>query len=94
MNSKAILALAAVAAIASGAARAGEVDTYVHSDAVVSSQVTRAQVQATAKGVQPHGEEAVFAAAPGASSVDAKVLRTEAAQAQRLGLIASGEANI
>jgi len=100
MNSKslfsltAVTALAAAAAIASGAARAGEVDTYVHNDVVVSSQVTRAQVQATAKGVQPHGEVAVSAAAPAASNVDAKVLRTQAAQAQRLGQIASGEANI
>ncbi|MDB5872868.1 MAG: hypothetical protein JWQ07_2310 [Ramlibacter sp.] len=94
MNSKAILAIAAFAAIASTGVRADEADA---SQAVIQFEGsrTRAEVMAEAatvaatRSTEPAGSRV---AAPVKSSVDSKVLRAQAAQAVRLGQIPSGEA--
>ncbi|HXD43105.1 MAG TPA: hypothetical protein VN649_21250 [Ramlibacter sp.] len=120
MNSKALFAIAAFAAIASAAARADEMtisntplqsaqytqgvvnpwwsNGYDQSTAFHSTK-TRAEVQAEYLAERDHGAgmngEAAgsrIAAAPVNSTVDAKSLRAEAAQAVRLGQIAHGEA--
>jgi hypothetical protein len=92
MNSKAILAIAAFAAIASTAARAD--DITVESTPFQSSR-SRAEVQAEAatvsatRSTEPAGSRV---APPMKSTVDAKVLRAQAAEAVRLGKISAGEA--
>jgi hypothetical protein len=94
MNSKAILAIAAFAAIASTGARADEADASQYTIQFPGSR-TRAEVMAEAAAVastrstEPAGSRV---AAPLKSTVDAKVLRAEAAQAVRLGQIPHGEA--
>jgi hypothetical protein len=94
MNSKAILAIAAFAAIASTGARADEADASQYAIQFQGSR-TRAEVMAeatrvpTTRSTEPAGSRV---AAPFKSSVDAKVLRAEAAQAVRLGQIPRGEA--
>ncbi len=93
MNTKAILAIAAFAAIASTGARADEADA---SQAVVKFEGsrTRAEVMAEAstvastRSIEPNGSRV---AAPMKSGVEAKVLRAQAAQAVRLGQISAGE---
>lgn len=94
MNSKSILAIAALAAIASTGVRADEADASQYVIKFEGNQV-RAQVQAEAskvaatRSVEPAGSRV---AAPVNSTVDGKVLRAEAAQAVRLGQISAGEA--
>jgi len=94
MNSKAILAIAAFAAIAATGARADEADA---SQYVVQFQGnrTRAEVMAEAATVASTRSTEPAGSRVGAlvrSTVDAKVLRDEAAQAVRLGQIPRGEA--
>jgi len=94
MNSKAILAIAAFAAIASTGVRADEADASQFAVQFQGSR-TRAEVMAEAATVAAtHGTEPAGSrvAAPLKSTVDAKVLRAEAAQAVRLGQISAGEA--
>jgi len=94
MNSKAILAVAAFAAIASSAVRADEADASQYAIQFQGSR-TRAEVMAEAatvastRSTEPAGSRV---AAPLKSTVDANVLRAEAAQAVRLGQIPRGEA--
>ena len=94
MNSKAILAIAAFAAIASGAVRADEADGSQYAIQFQGSR-TRAEVMAEAatvastRSTEPAGSRV---AAPLKSTVDANALRAEAAQAVRLGQISHGEA--
>ncbi|MBI2770313.1 MAG: DUF4148 domain-containing protein [Burkholderiales bacterium] len=95
MNSKAILAIAAFAAIASTGARAeADASQYVHK---FEGNRTRAEVMAEAavvsatRSTEPAGSRI---AAPLKSTVDAKALREQAAQAVRLGQISYGEARI
>ena len=93
MNSKAILAVAAFAAIASTGVRADEADGSQYGIQFQGSR-TRAEVMAEAatvastRSTEPAGSRV---AAPVKSTVDAKVLRAEAAQAVRLGQIPHGE---
>jgi hypothetical protein len=93
MNSKAILAIAAFAAIASTGVRADEADASQYAVQFQGSR-TRAEVMAEAatvastRSTEPAGSRV---AAPVKSTVDAKVLRAEAAQAVRLGQIPHGE---
>ena len=93
MNSKAILAVAAFAALASVGARADEADASQFAVQFQGSR-TRAEVMAEAatvaatRSTEPAGSRV---AAPLKSTVDAKVLRAEAAQAVRLGQISAGE---
>lgn len=94
MNAKSsLLALAAVALLASGAARADEADASQFALKFEGSR-TRAEVMAEAatvaatRSTEPAGSRV---AAPVKSTVDAKVLRAQAAEAVRLGQIPSGE---
>src|SRR5512133_1499170 len=93
MNSKAILAVAAFAALASVGARADEADASQFAVQVQGTR-TRAEVMAEAatvaatRSTEPAGSRV---AAPLKSTVDAKALRAEAAQAVRLGQISAGE---
>lgn len=93
MNSKAILAVAAFAALASVGARADEADASQFAVQFQGTR-TRAEVMAEAatvaatRSTEPAGSRV---AAPLKSTVDAKVLRAEAAQAVRLGQISAGE---
>lgn len=93
MNSKHLIAIAAVAAAFSGIARADEADA---SQYVIKFQGSRdraavaaeaAQVPAT-RSTEPAGSRV---AAPLQSSVDVQLVRAEAAQALRAGKIPSGE---
>jgi hypothetical protein len=94
MNSKAILAIAAFAAIAATSARADEADASQYAIKFEGSR-TRAEVMAEAatvasnRSTEPAGSRV---GAPVRSTVDAKVLRDEAAHAVRLGQIPRGEA--
>jgi hypothetical protein len=94
MNSKAILAIATFAAIASGVARADEADASQYAVQFEGNR-TRAEVQAEAmtvaatRSTEPAGSRV---AAPVNSTVDVRTVRAEAAQAVRLGQISSGEA--
>ena len=93
MNSKAILAIAAFAAIASTGARADEADGSQYAVKFEGNR-TRAEVVAEAstvaatRSIEPAGSRV---AAPVKSTVDTKVLRAQAAEAVRLGQISSGE---
>ena len=93
MNSKAILAVAAFAAIASTGVRADEADASQYAVQFQGNR-TRAEVVAEAstvaatRSVEPAGSRV---AAPVKSTVDTKVLRAQAAEAVRLGQISSGE---
>ncbi len=94
MNTKAILAIAAFAAVASTGVRADEADGSQFALKFEGSR-TRAEVMAEAASVaatrstEPAGSRV---AARVQSSVDAKAVRAEAAQALKLGQIPSGEA--
>jgi len=96
MNTKAILAIAALAAVASTAVRADEADASQFAIQFQGNR-TRAEVMAEAASVaatrssEPAGSRV---AAPLKSSLDAKAVRAEAAQAVRLGQIPRGEAQI
>jgi hypothetical protein len=93
MNTKSILAIAAFAAAAATGAHADEADASQFAVKFEGSR-TRAEVMAEAakvastRGVEPAGSRI---AAPLKSTVDAKVLRAQAAEAVRLGQISSGE---
>lgn len=93
MNSKHLLAIAAVAAAFSGIARADEADASQFAVKFEGSR-TRAEVAAEAQAVartrsnEPAGSRV---AAPVKSTVDAQVLRAQAAEAVRLGKIPHGE---
>ena len=95
MNSKAILAIAAFAAVASVGARADEADASQYGVQFQGSR-TRAEVMAEAatvsatRSTEPNGSRV---AAQVKSTVDSKTIRAEAAQALRLGQISSGEGN-
>jgi hypothetical protein len=94
MNSKAILAIAAFAAIASTGARADEADASQFAIKFDGSR-TRAEVMAEAatvsanRSTEPAGSRV---AAQVQSTVDVKAVRAAAAQAVRLGQIPHGEA--
>jgi hypothetical protein len=93
MNTKSLLALAAVAVLASGVARADEADASQFIIKFDGSR-TRAEVMAEAatvsstRSTEPAGSRV---AAPLKSSVDAKALREQAAAAVRTGQISYGE---
>jgi hypothetical protein len=94
MNSKAILAIAAFAAIASTGARADDADASQYVINFEGSR-TRAEVMAEAakvastRSTEPAGSRV---AARVQSTVDAKAVRAQAAEAVRLGQIPHGEA--
>lgn len=95
MSTKAILALAAFAAIASTGVRADEADASQFAIEFTGSR-TRAEVQAEAaqvaknRSTEPAGSRV---AAPVKSSAEQRqAVRAEAAEALRLGRISSGEA--
>jgi hypothetical protein len=94
MNSKAILAIAAFAAIASTGARADDADASQYVINFEGSR-TRAEVMAEAakvastRSTEPAGSRV---AAQVQSTVDAKAVRAQAAEAVRLGQIPHGEA--
>jgi hypothetical protein len=96
MNAKSLLAIAALAAAFSGVARADEADASQFAVKFEGAR-TRAEVMAEAatvsatRSTEPAGSRI---AAPLKSTVDAKVLRDQAAQAVRLGQIRAGEASI
>jgi hypothetical protein len=93
MNAKFLLATLAIAAAATGAARADDADA---SQYVIKfeGQRTRAEVMAEAaqvartRSIEPAGSRV---AAPVTSSLQAQQVRAEAAEALRLGKIPSGE---
>ncbi len=93
MNSKAILAIAAFAAIASTGARADEADGSQYAVKFEGNR-TRAEVQAEAatvaatRSIEPNGSRV---AAPVKSTLETKLVRAQAAEAVRLGKISSGE---
>ena len=93
MNSKAILAIAAFAAIASTGARADEADGSQYAVKFEGNR-TRAEVQAEAakvaatRSIEPNGSRV---AAPVKSGLDTKLVRAQAAEAVRLGQISAGE---
>jgi hypothetical protein len=93
MNSKAILAIAAFAAVASTGVRADEADGSQYAVKFEGSR-TRAEVLAEAvnvpatRSIEPAGSRV---AAPVKSNLDAKLVRAQAAEAVRLGQIPSGE---
>jgi hypothetical protein len=93
MNTKSILAIAAFAAAAATGAHADEADASQFAVKFEGSR-TRAEVMAEAakvsstRSTEPAGSRV---AAPVKSTVDAKVLRAQAAEAVRLGQIPSGE---
>jgi hypothetical protein len=93
MNAKSLLALAAVALLASGVARADEADASQFAIKFEGSR-SRAEVMAEAatvsatRSTEPAGSRV---AAPIKSSVDVKTLREQAAAAVRTGQISYGE---
>ena len=93
MNTKALFAIAALAAAASTGVRADEADASQYVVKFEGSR-TRAEVQAEAAQVaktrsnEPAGSRV---AAPIKSTVDAQILRAQAAEAVRMGKISYGE---
>ncbi|KQT13274.1 DUF4148 domain-containing protein [Ramlibacter sp. Leaf400] len=93
MNTKALFAIAALAAAASTGVRADEADASQYVISFEGSR-TRAEVQAEAaqvarnRSIEPAGSRV---ADPIRSTVDAQVLRAQAAEAVRLGRISHGE---
>jgi hypothetical protein len=93
MNSKHLLAIAAVAAAFSGFARADEADASQYAIQIEGSR-TRAEVMAEAatvartRSTEPNGSRI---AAPLNSQVNVQVLRAQTVEAVRLGKIPSGE---
>ena len=93
MNAKFLLATLAIAAAATGAARADEADASQFAVKFEGSR-TRAEVMAEAstvsatRSIEPAGSR--VAALP-KSTLDVKSVRDEAVQALRLGKIPSGE---
>ena len=95
MNAKFLLATIAIAAAASGVARADEADASQFA-ITFEGQRTRAEVMAEAarvpatRSIEPAGSRV---AAPLKSSLDVQTVRAQAAHALRLGQIPSGEAS-
>jgi hypothetical protein len=93
MNSKAILAIAALAVVASTGVRADEADASQFAVKFEGTR-TRAEVKAEAATVsasrsnEPAGSRV---AAPMKSTLDPKLVRAEAAEAVRLGQTSRGE---
>ena len=93
MNAKFLLATLALAAAATGTARADDADASQYVLKFEGSR-TRAEVMAEAaqvaatRSTEPAGSRVLT---PGKSTVDAKQVRAEAAHALRLGKIPSGE---
>ena len=93
MNSKAILAIAALAVVASTGERADEADASQFA-VMFEGTRTRAEVKAEAatvsstRSIEPAGSRV---AAPMKSDVDPKLVRAQAAEAVRLGQISRGE---
>ena len=93
MNSKALLVIAAFAAVASAGARADEADGSQYAVKFEGSRL-RAEVQAEAarvavnRSTEPAGSRV---AAPVTSSLETRVVRAQAAEAVRLGQIPAGE---
>jgi hypothetical protein len=94
MNTKAILALAAFAALAATGARADDADASQYAVQFTGSR-TRAEVQAEAaqvpqtRSIEPAGSR--VAALPQSSREQREIVRAQAAEAVRLGRISSGE---
>ncbi len=94
MNSKSLLAIAALAVVASTGVRADEADASQYAVKFEGNR-TRAEVQAEAaqvaatRSTEPAGSRV---AAPVKSTVDTQALRAQAAEAVRLGQISYGEA--
>jgi hypothetical protein len=96
---KSFLALAAFATIASGAAFAGDVDPSGQFALQIEGQRTRAEVQAEAVAAVKAGATSP-SALPASSKVqprlqstlEARVVRAQAAEAVRLGQVSRGEA--
>jgi hypothetical protein len=94
MNTKAILALAAFAALAATGARADDADASQYAVQFTGSRA-RAEVQAEAarvaqtRSIEPAGSRVI--AAPQSSREQREVVRAQAAEALRLGRISSGE---
>jgi len=93
MNRNALFALAAFATLAAGAARADEADASQYVLKFEGNR-TRAEVQAEAaripatRSTEPAGSRVAAAVQ---STVEVATLRTQAAEAVRLGRISSGE---
>lgn len=93
MNSKTLLAIAALAVVASSGVRADAADGSQYAIKFEGNR-TRAEVQAEAANVaatrstEPAGSRV---AAPLKSAVDSQILRAQAAEAVRLGRISYGE---
>ena len=98
MNAKFLLATLAIAAAATGVARADEIGDSQYA-IQFEGQRTRAEVMAEAAAVprivnlqpEPAGP---FVVAPAQSSVDARAVRAEAVEALRLGKIPSGDVSL
>jgi hypothetical protein len=94
MNAKFLLATVAIAAAASGVARADDADPSQQFAIKFQGTRTRAEVMAEAAKVpatrsqEPAGSRVI---APLQSSTDVKTVRAEAVQALRSGKIPSGE---
>ena len=93
MNSKTLLAIAALAVVASTGARADEADASQYGIKFEGNRL-RAEVQAEAakvaatRSIEPAGSRV---AAPLKSTLDTQTVRAQAAEAVRLGQISSGE---
>jgi hypothetical protein len=95
MNAKALLAIAALASVASFGARADEADASQYVQQFQGSR-TRAEVRAEAEQyARTHSPEPAGSrvAARVQSTVDSKTVRAQAAEAVRLGQISYGEAS-
>lgn len=96
MNSKILLATLAIAAAASGAARADDADASQFAIKFEGSR-TRAEVMAEAatvaknRSTEPAGSRVI---APLKSGLDVQTVRAEAVEALRLGKIPSGERSL
>lgn len=93
MNSKALLAIAALAVVASAGVRADEADGSQYAVNFEGTR-TRAEVKAEAaqvaanRSIEPAGSRV---AAPLKSTLSVETVRAQAAQALRLGQISYGE---
>jgi hypothetical protein len=99
MNKSSFLALAAFATIASGAAFAGDADPAGQFATQVDGSRTRAEVQAEAFAAVKAGSTSPSAIPTGSkvqarnvSTLEARVVRAQAAEAVRLGQVVRGEA--
>jgi hypothetical protein len=100
-KSKTLLAIAAFATIASGAAFAGDVDPSQQFALQIQGSRTRAEVNAeavaavAAGNTQPSAAPASSRVQPRVTSdLDARTVRAQAAEAVRLGQISYGEGSI